>query len=175
MISGDRYRRGRCHWNSWQLRGRAVKLNDFRKIIGAEKGDRDDLPVAMLLRTGYGCLGTYSVRTNEGLTDTVLVINAQLATFAEHTRRSRPVLEDFREFLTEFVTAGEDAEFPVRKEFGKPIPLAAISVDDIAIVYPVAHIMDLLRLASGEQKKQTPHLLDIERSEILRLLRTKLW
>ncbi|MGE0376581.1 MAG: hypothetical protein AB7Q45_14320, partial [Planctomycetaceae bacterium] len=120
-----------------------MTLNDFRKIIGAEQGGRDDLPVAMLLRTGYGCLGTYSVRTNEGLTGTVLVINAQLATFAEPTKRSRPVLEDFREFLTEFVAAGDDAEFPVRKEFGKPIPLAAISIDDIAIVYPVAHIMDL--------------------------------
>ncbi|MBX3439592.1 MAG: hypothetical protein KF861_19040, partial [Planctomycetaceae bacterium] len=109
-----------------------MNLNDFRKIIGVEKADRDDLPVAMLLRTGYGCLGTYSIRTNEGLAGTVLIINAQLATFAEHAKRSRPVLEDFREFLTEFVAAGEDAEFPVRKEFGKTIPLAAISIDEIA-------------------------------------------
>ena len=152
-----------------------MNLNDFRKIIGVDKAERDDLPVAMLLRTGYGCLGTYSIRTNEGLSDTVLVINAQLATFSDGAKRSRPALEDFREFLTEFVAAGEDAEFPIRSEFGKPIPLAAISIDEIAIVYPVAHIMDLLRLASGEETKQRPHLLDIERSEILKLLRTKLW
>jgi len=152
-----------------------MNLNDFRKIIGVDKAERDDLPVAMLLRTGYGCLGTYSVRTNEGLSDTVLVINAQLATFSDHTKRSRPALEDFREFLTEFVAAGEDAEFPIRQEFGKPIPLAAISLDEIAIVYPVAHIVDLLQLASGDEQKQRPHMLDIERSEILQLLRTKLW
>ncbi len=152
-----------------------MNLNDFRKIIGVEKAHRDDLPVAMLLRTGYGCLGTYSVRTNEGLTDTVLVINAQLATFSDHAKRSRPALEDFRDFLTEFVAAGEDGEFPIGREFGKPIPLAAISLDEIAIVYPVAHIIDLLQLASGDEQKQRPQLLDIERSEILQLLRTKLW
>ena len=63
--------------------------------------------------------------------------------------------------------------------FGKSIPLTAIAYDEIAVVYPVTPIGDLLRRANDEVKadaQQVPSFLDFEnKSLVVKVLRTKLW
>ena len=60
--------------------------------------------------------------------------------------------------------------------YGKSIPLTAIPYDQIAVVYPVAHISALMRRAGQqEQSRAAASFFDLNKSEILNLIRTKLW
>jgi hypothetical protein len=52
--------------------------------------------------------------------------------------------------------------------------LTAIPFEQIAVVYPVAHISTLMRLAEPHHSR-LPTFLDFDKSEFLGLLRTKLW
>ena len=105
-------------------------------------------------------------------------------------RTERGAIHDFGDFLEEFVTgvmvktprdrdAFEDTNEESYERFGKCIPLTAVSFDEIAVVYPVARIGNLLRQVTVETKadpQQIPSFLDFEnRSIVLKVLRTKLW
>ena len=63
------------------------------------------------------------------------------------------------------------------------IPLTAIPVSEIAMLYPVAHIAKLLKMAQRvtqgerpESSDEVPSFLDFNnKSIVLKVLRTKLW
>lgn len=154
---------------------------DLLKIIGATtEPTPDHLPVAMLLRSGHFCFGHYNPRVNEGLVDTIVVLSAELMEFTESPSRHRPWVEDFREFLVEIVASQESngQEVPTRPESSKPIPLLAVPLSEIALVYPVAHIVELLHRAEQShsvEEQSIPALFDLDKSEVLALLRMKLW
>lgn len=162
-----------------------MNAQDFRKIAGAGKGTAEYSPVALLLSSGYACFGHFNELLNEDLTDTIMILNAQLIELKSESQHNRPAVEDFREFLMEIVAAydsGDESELPSREDLGKSVPLVAIPMKEIAIVYPVAHIVELLQRASGEGRKEeadapksTPTLFDLDKSEILTVLTTKLW
>lgn len=158
----------------------AVNAEDLRKIVGASQEPVEYAPVAMLLKTGYACFGHYNGNLNEDLGQTLVVLNAQLMDLKAEAHRTRPAAEDFREFLLEIVGAYDSQEqddLPTREFLGKPIPLVAIPLEEIAIVYPVAQIVTMLQRISPEKREEqtTPALFDFNRSEILTVLRMKLW
>ncbi len=157
-----------------------MNAEDLRKIIGASQEPVEYAPVAMLLKTGYACFGHFNHKLNEDLGETLVVLNAQLMDLKAEAHRSRPAAEDFREFLLEIVGAYDSEEqddLPTREFLGKSIPLVAIPLEEIAIVYPVAQIVAMLQRVSPEKREEgaTPALFDFNRSEILNVLRMKLW
>jgi len=96
-------------------------------------------------------------------------------------------VSDFNDFLQEIVTRHirhNDDEFGSSESRNDgTIPLAAVPVSEIAILYPVARIATLLKTASGlteaaeeSGKSAVPVFLDFNnRSIVLKVLRTKLW
>ncbi len=155
-----------------------MNKNDLKKIIGAAKDQVDYAPVAMLLRNGYACFGHFNSHVNEDMDETLVVLNASVMELKQTTDRNRPAVEDFREFLLEIVAAyesNESADIPTREDLGKTIPLVAIPLDEIAIVYPVSHIVELLTRADDHKDRAKPALFDFNRSEILTVLNMKLW
>lgn len=61
-----------------------------------------------------------------------------------------------------------------RQGEGKSTLLTAIPFDQIVVIYPVAHIGALMRRAKKEAKR-LPTFLDLNESEIIALLKTRLW
>ena len=129
---------------------------------------------------------------NEQYTDICILVNARMVDLREPNRRTeRGAIHDFGDFLEEFVVEMmdkkpfEDEELmeeghdPFKVRFGKSIPLTAISFDEIAVLYPIARIGNLLRQANVEAKadtEQVPSFLDFEnKSVVVKVLRTKLW
>ena len=153
---------------------------DFIKLIGAESANAEFLPVAFLLRSGYGCAGHYNSALNEELQDTCVLLNARLIEIRQgQSTGHRPTIQDFNEFLEEIVLDFyelEDAEQTHAKGdlYAKPIPLTAIPFEEISVIYPVPHMGTLMQRVK-EEKKRSPRFLDFDKSVILRLLRTKLW
>ena len=157
-----------------------MNRDDFVKLVGGESDRAEHPPVAFLLRNGYACAGYYHSAVNEGLASTCVLLNARLIELRGESKTSgQPSINDFNEFLEEIVVnfcepGGKGESSPRTDAYGKSIPLTAIPFDQIAVVYPVAHIGALMRRA--EQQKIRPHgFLDLNKSEIIKLLRTKLW
>jgi hypothetical protein len=149
------------------------------KLIDARSSRAEYLPVAMLLRNGHACAGYYNPSVNEDLEATCVLLNAHLIELQGSLASSgRPTINDFNELLEEIVVnfASEDGKSPPPHEgvYGKSIPLMAISYEEIAVVYPVAHIGVLMRRAE-QQGRKLPTFLDLDKSEIINLLRTRLW
>lgn len=157
-----------------------MNREDIVKLIGAEANSTEYLPVAFLLSNGYACAGYYHSAVNEGLVGTCVLLNAHLIELqGDNQGAGRPSIGDFNEFLEEIVVKfcepNDEGQAPVRSEvYGKSIPLTAIPFDQIAVVYPVAHISALMRRAK-QQEKRLPTFLDLNKSEIIGLLKTKLW
>jgi hypothetical protein len=61
-----------------------------------------------------------------------------------------------------------------RDDFVKLVGVASDEEQYVPVVYPVAHIGSLMRRAEG-QKSRPYRFLDLNQSEIIRLLQTKLW
>ncbi|WP_010581806.1 hypothetical protein [Schlesneria paludicola] len=168
-----------------------MQRDEFLKLIGSKSDGTEYIPVACLLKNGYACAGYVNQSINEPFNDTCLLINARMVDLREPSRRTeRGAIHDFGDFLEEFVTGMmdktphdrdplEDASGGAHERFGKCIPLTAVSFDEIAVVYPVARIGNLLRQVTVETKadpQQVPSFLDFEkRSVVLKVLRTKLW
>lgn len=156
---------------------------DFVKLIGLETQDQEYLPVAFMLRSGYGCAGYYNTALNRDLVGTCVLLNAHLVEFrGESPSGHRARIHDFNEFLEEIVTRiyREEEGIPSQAKdsdlYGRSIPLMAIDFDEIALLYPVAHITSLMRRAEESLQSQMPTFLDIgNKSVIVKLLRTKLW
>jgi hypothetical protein len=158
-----------------------MNRDDFLKLVGVASDSGPCVPVAFLLCNGYACVGYYHVTVNDGLVDTCVLLNARLIELQRATSggSSEPCIQDFNEFLEEVVVgfcepSGKGALSPRSDAYGKSIPLTAIPFQQIAVVYPVAHIGALMRRAE-QQQSRLPTFLDLDRSEVLKLLRTKLW
>ncbi|TWU12477.1 hypothetical protein CA54_13010 [Symmachiella macrocystis] len=166
--------------------------NDFLKLIGTEANAAEYLPVAGSLRNGNGFVGRYNATMNVGLAETCMLVNARIFEFKEGRAGGRGSVQDFNDFLEEVVARVSvdgvpDALAVGNEDFGKAIPLTAIAMDEITIVYPVSHIRSLLERASKVQSdtsenttasntpEEIPSFLDFEQSPVLKVLRTKLW
>ena len=164
---------------------------EFLKLIGDKSENSEYTPVACLLRNGYACAGFVNHAVNEQYGDLCILLNARMVDLREPGRRTeRGAIHDFSDFLEEFVLEtmkkkSREAEFqevetdPFQDRFGKSIPLTAISYDEIAVVYPVKPIGDLLKRISVETKataQDVPSFLDFEnKSMVVKMLKTKLW
>lgn len=164
---------------------------EFLKLIGGKGDSPDYTPVALLLRNGYACAGFVNQTINEQFTDTCILVNARMVDLREpHRRTERGAVHDFGDFLEEFVVEmmdkkpgkddpDDDDGDSFRDRFGKSIPLTAIAFEEIAIVYPVTRITNLLRQASAESKagkNEIPSFLDFHnKSVVVKILKTKLW
>ncbi len=160
---------------------------DFQKLIGVDGQEAEYVPVACLLRSGYGCAGYYNEQLNRDLIHACVLVNARLVEF--HSRNGGghcAAIDNFSEFLEEIVTrvyrneSGDAAEqIPAdeaRDLYGKSIPLTAIDFDEITLLYPVSHISALMRRAEPGPNASVPSFLDFNhKSEIIKLLRTRLW
>jgi hypothetical protein len=151
---------------------------DFRKIITAEPAQGDYTPVAFLLRSGYAGFGYYNSSVNEGFADLAVFLNVRLIDLDRSAQRRGPNVRDFSEFLEEVVAEELDREekdeAPAKGHFGKPIPIAAVPLVEVAVLYPVAQIGALLRRRK-QQDRSVPTFFDLRKSEILSLLRGRLW
>lgn len=161
--------------------------SEFVKLIGTYDNDAEYVPFAALMRSGHACCGYYNARLNAGFEKTCVVLNAHLIELSsgdDNTRRAS--IENFGEFLEEIVhnyARSKTKENPrlLNKRYGRSIPLTAVSYEEFIVVYPVAHIESLMTRTQadgdeqGDGESKLPTFLDFEKSEILRLLRTKLW
>lgn len=147
--------------------------NDFVRVVGGQGPKADYVPVVLLLKSGYACAGHFNEALNQGFSELVVLINAQLIELQSSQSRSKPAVRDFSEFLSELIANGFES---ASSDFGRPTPIAAIPVAEVAVVYPVAQIETLVRRAEhlGEGRGGNS-FLDLGRSEVLSLLRTKLW
>ena len=161
---------------------------DFLRLIGAQEGAADYIPVACLLRNGQACAGYFNSQVNDDFTATCILVNSRLVDFqGTRNAQSRTAIHDFNEFL-EQVTVGaytadaEEGDFfgEHDERLGKSIPLTAIDYAEIAVVYPISQIRVLMRRVEQDDNVQTassvPSFLDFDRkSVILQVLRTRLW
>ncbi len=156
-----------------------MRKNEFTRIIGAS-ADTDYAPVAGMLQNGYGFVGYFNTHLNDGLEETLVVINVRLADLREKGGvPGTPRIADFNEFVEQIVmrsyNQGKTPISGVQDVYGKSIPLVALNYDQIAVVYPISQIHKLMIVAAGE-KKGPRSFLDFEnKSLILKALRTKLW
>lgn len=178
--------------------------DDFVKLVGTASHDNQYLPVAFLLCNGYACAGYYHAAVNEGLSSTCVLLNARLIELQGETKLGgRASINDFNDFLEDVVADFcepnvDGRSLPRSDTYGKSIPLTAIPYDQIAVVYPVAHIGALMcragqqqqqeqhqdqqqqpdqpqRPEQEQQRRRPPSFFDLDKSEILHLIRTKLW
>jgi hypothetical protein len=164
-----------------------MNRDDFVKLVGTSPdGKTQHVPVAFLLSNGYACAGHYHPAVNEGLGSTCVLLNARLIELQGERLGGRASLNDFNDFLEEVVadfceSDGEGAGSPRADSYGKSIPLTAIPYDQIVVLYPVAHISTLMRQvgqqqqAGQQQPSRTPSFLDLDKSELLKLMRARLW
>ena len=166
-----------------------VNRTDVRNMVGTiPRGSLDYAPLACLLKSGYGCVGYYNSSINSELEETLVLLNMRLVDLRpDETSGHRMRVSDFNDFLQEIVTRHlrhNDDEFGSSEGRNDgTIPLAAVPVSEIAILYPVARIATLLKTASGlteaaeeSGKSGVPVFLDFNnRSIVLKVLRTKLW
>ncbi len=126
-----------------------MNRRDFLKVVGADTQAVDYLPVACLLRSGYGCAGYFNTGLNQALDEVCMLLNARLISINPQRSREQAPVQDFDDFLEEVVLrycqGGEHAEAALPESLGKSIPLAAIRYDEIAVLYPVAHMGKLMR------------------------------
>jgi len=155
-----------------------MNRNDFIRLIGAERGDAEYLPLAVLLRSGYACAGYFNSSLNEDLNSTCVLLNARLMELNHGGDSRRPMLNDFNEFLEEIVGSletSEEATSALRTDaYGPSIPLTVVPYEEISVLYPVAQIGTLVQRAR-EVRQGTPSFLDLNKSELVRLLRTRIW
>src|SRR5258708_3868993 len=149
---------------------------DFLKLIGADT-KAEYVPVAFLLKSGYAGIGYYNSAVNEGFGDSCILLNTKLIEMESSTQQNRPAIRDFNEFLEEVVADESNGDNGRKKrkktEVGKAIPLTAIPLSEFAVLYPVSQIGALLRRSREEGK--LPTFFDLSKSEILGLLRLRLW
>jgi len=145
----------------------SMNRRDFLKVIGADERAVEYMPVACLLRSGYGCAGYFNTSVNQALDDVCTLLNARLIPLqggSASAHREQGAVRDFNEFIEEVVLqyfkAGEDGESAMLDRWGRNIPLATLSYDEIAVLYPVAYIGRMMRGI-----RQPPIEIEIEEDE----------
>lgn len=157
-----------------------MNRDDFLTLIGANTEAADFIPVACLLKDGHGCAGYYTTPLNEGLSETLVLVNARIVDLRDTpTGDDEATIKDFNEFLEEIVVhhyrTSDNAGVATRDVYGRSIPLSAIPFEHIAVLYPVGRIGELMRRAAREGSS-IPTFLDFQnKSILLKILRTKLW
>jgi len=152
---------------------------DFLRLVGGGEG-AEYTPVAGLLHSGQGFAGYYNAQVNEGMETTCVLVNARVVDMSsEDHGTGQPRITDFRDFLEEIVQQAyqsDDApEMPRDDIYGKSIPLAAIPLDEIAVLYPVGQIGRMMQELETSSDA-VPSFLDFtNKSVVLKVLRTKLW
>jgi len=167
-----------------------MNRDDILSLIGGGTSPDDDyMPVACLLNSGYGCVGYFNKSVNESLTAAIVLLNMRLVDLrAEEGNSRRGRVTDFNDFLQDVVAQHVQAESEIAADDSEKregtIPLTAIPVSEIAMLYPVAHIARLLKSAqrvthgngSAAGSEVTPSFLDFNnRSIVLKVLRAKIW
>jgi len=157
-------------------------------IGGGNSPDSDYMPVACLLNSGYGCVGYFNQSINENLSAAIVLLNMRLVDLRVeegHSRRGR--VADFNDFLQDVVAqhvqSETEADGDQTENADGTIPLTAIPVSEIAMLYPVAHIAKLLksaqRVTHGEKPAPgsgVPTFLDFNnKSIVLKVLRARIW
>lgn len=156
-----------------------MNQQDFLKLIGAGPST-DYLPVAGILKSGAAFAGFYNSGLNNGLSETLVLLNMRIVDLRGPGGTKHDVtIESFYEFVEEIVNdlyEGKDPQACTRDSiYGKSVPLTGMDLDQIGIVYPVAHISSLMKSAEKETSK-VPTFLDFDnKSSVIKLLRTKLW
>jgi hypothetical protein len=165
-----------------------MNRDDVINLIAASStAAAEYVPVAMLLGSGYGCVGYFNSSINESLSDSLVLLNARLVDLRaedNHSRHGR--VADFNDFLQDVVASYVRGESPEdgadsdRRE--GTIPLTAVPLREIAILYPVAQIATLLKSArkvtGGDRgtTQEIPTFLDFNnKSIVLKVLLLKLW
>lgn len=168
-----------------------MNREDFLRLAGGDKDNsKEYIPIACMLCSGYGCVGYFNSSVNDGFDDTIVLLNARLVDLRGedgHSRRGK--VADFNDFLEDVVadhysrkSKGNDDE---SNEGEKTIPLAAIPLSEISLLYPVARMGEMLKRlqkslpaeskTSGDDES-LPSFLDFNnKSIVLKALRTKLW
>ena len=160
-----------------------MNKQDFLKLSGAAIERTEYLPVAFMIRGGYGCAGYYNAGLNEGLTDTCVLLNMRLVEFPP-SPTGQSSIHNFSEFL-ERIVARHYREVRRQDEAGDPgvpldadntIPLGAVVYSDIFLLYPVAHITALMQRAEDSFIDPVPTFLDFRNKSIVFKVLTKgLW
>ncbi|MBL8813370.1 MAG: hypothetical protein JNM43_24605 [Planctomycetaceae bacterium] len=162
-----------------------MNRKDLLNLVGHTTNQSADyVPVACLLKSGYACVGYFNSIVNSELDETLVLLNMRLVDLRpEEAGARRARVSDFSDFLEETVVRHIEHKEPAEDSgSGSTIPLTAIPLQEIAILYPVAHIATLLRHAHREAGNSTQSnsgvsgFLDFNnRSIVLKVLRTKLW
>jgi|GEM_PF-1067635 len=144
-----------------------MNRRDFLKVIGADQQSAEYLPVACLLRSGYGCVGYFNSALNTALDEVCTLLNVRVMGFgANGNGREHAVVKDFNEFLEdvvmEFYKAGGVGESSIPDVYGKSIPLSCIRYDEIAILYPVAQIGRMMQMFA-KVKPGSEEMVDAQR------------
>lgn len=155
--------------------------SDFVTLIGSQSGKADYIPVACLLRNGYGVAGYFNTPVNDGLAETCVLVNARLLDLST-AGESRRGLHNFSDFVEEIVIRMmRDDGFSIEGELegsdrvGGAVPLTAIPYGEISVVYPISRIRHLLQRVQ-EDPHTTPTFLDFQnKSIVVKLLTTRLW
>lgn len=158
---------------------------DLLKLVGRD-GAAEYTPVAFLLKNGYACAGSFNAKLNEDMEDTCVLLNCRMVELSADRPGGRGI-SDFNEFLEDVISSGlaesdtSTDEFDVNEHrFGRPVPLVAVPLSEVAVLYPVSHIETLIRRSQETQLAPVSNgaassLLDFQKSEILAVLTTKLW
>ena len=166
-----------------------MNRDDILSLIGSGTSPDDDyMPVACLLNSGYGCVGYFNKSVNDSLSAAIVLLNMRLVDLrAEegHSRRGR--VADFNDFLQDVVAQHVQAEFDSAADDSEKregtIPLTAIPVSEIAMLYPVAQIAQLIKSAQRVTQanrpatvNEVPTFLDFNnKSIVLKVLRARIW
>ena len=136
-----------------------MNRDDFVKLVGVASDNDQYVPVALLLGSGYACAGYYHAAVNDGLATTCVLLNARLIELqGANSGGNRPSIQDFNDFLEEIVMGlcdpnGKGESSPRSDAYGKSILLMAIPFEQMAVVYPVAHIAALMRRAEQQESR----------------------
>jgi hypothetical protein len=151
--------------------------DDFIKLIGADSGNAEYLPVAFLLKSAYAGLGYFNSSVNQKFEDVCVLLNARLLNLGQASAPGRAAIRTFAELIEEISLGEEHGSREKRREpeFGEAIPLVAVALSEFAVIYPVSQIQALLAQSKNEQGSRVPTFFNLDKSEILRLLRVKLW
>lgn len=164
-----------------------MNRNDVINLIAPPQSSAEYVPVAMLLSSGYGCVGYYNQSINEKMVDSVVLLNARLVDLRSEDHHSRHGhVADFNDFLQDVVAGHVRADSHDNGQESEhsegTIPLTAIPLPEIGILYPVDQIAALLKsvhkVTQGDHGtvQGIPTFLDFNnKSIVLKALRTKLW
>jgi len=89
-----------------------MNRDDILSLIGGGTSpDDDDMRVACLLKSGYGCVGYFKRSVNDSLSAAIVLLNMRLVDLRadeRHSRRGR--VADFNDFQWEHRFAGRTEE-----------------------------------------------------------------